>query len=53
MGARTPEQETVRVINDTLRASGMNETMTYSFAEPGDIERLRLPAEGWAWPWSF
>ena len=24
----------------------MNETMTYSFAEPGDIERLRLPAEG-------
>lgn len=46
VGARTPEQETVRVINDTLRASGMNETMTYSFAEPGDIERLRLPAEG-------
>lgn len=35
VGARTPEQETVRVINDTLRASGMNETMTYSFAEPG------------------
>ena len=34
------------MINDTLRASGMNETMTYSFAEPGDIERLRLPAEG-------
>lgn len=46
VGARTPEQETVCVINDTLRASGMNETMTYSFAEPGDIERLRLPAEG-------
>ena len=46
VGARTPEQETVRVINDTLRASGMNETMTSSFAEPGDIERLRLPAEG-------
>lgn len=46
VGARTPEQETVRVINDTLRASGMNETMTYSFAKPGDIERLRLPAEG-------
>lgn len=46
VGARTPEQETVRVINDALRASGMNETMTYSFAEPGDIERLRLPAEG-------
>ena len=46
VGARTPEQETLRTLNDTLRASGLNETMTYSFAEPGDIERLRLPAEG-------
>ncbi len=46
VGSRTPEQLTVRLVNDTLRASGLNETMTYSFAEPGDIERLRLPAEG-------
>ncbi len=34
------------MINDTLRASGMNETRLHSFAEPGDIERSRLPAEG-------
>ncbi len=46
VGTRTDEQQTRRLVNDTLRASGMNETMTYSFAEPGDIERLRLPAEG-------
>ncbi len=46
VGTRTPEQLVVRLLNDTLRASGMNETMTYSFAEPGDVERLRLPAEG-------
>ena len=46
VGARTAEQAVARRVNDTLRASGMNETMTYSFAEPGDIERLQLPAEG-------
>ena len=46
VGARTPEQETLRLVNAVLRASGLNETMTYSFAEPGDIERLRLPADG-------
>ena len=46
VGSRTDEQRTVALLNDTLRASGMNETMTYSFAEPGDIERLRLPGEG-------
>ena len=46
VGVRTDEQQARRLVNHTLRASGMNETMTYSFAEPGDIERLRLPAEG-------
>ena len=46
VGVRTDEQQTRRRVNDVLRAAGMNETMTYSFAEPGDIERLRLPAEG-------
>ncbi|MEY8461511.1 phenylalanine--tRNA ligase subunit beta [Eggerthellaceae bacterium 24-137] len=46
VGARTPEQQVVRRVNDVLRAAGLNETMTYSFAEPGDVERLRLPADG-------
>ncbi|MEC4175751.1 phenylalanine--tRNA ligase subunit beta [Adlercreutzia sp. R7] len=50
VGSRTPEQQTLRLLNDTLRASGMNETMTYSFAEPGDIERLQLPTEGLGLP---
>ena len=35
--------ETVRdIVNGALRASGMNETMTYSFAEPGDVEAARM-----------
>ena len=46
VGVRSVEELKLDVVNRTLRASGMNETMTYSFAEPGDIERLRLPAEG-------
>lgn len=46
VGTRTPAERTMDVINNTLRASGLNETMTYSFAEPGDLERLRLPADG-------
>lgn len=38
------EYDKVRAkINTTLRASGMNETMTYSFAEPSDVGKLRLP----------
>ena len=40
------EQHVKNKVNDTLRACGMNETMTYSFAEPSEIERLRLPLEG-------
>lgn len=40
VGVRTEEQRCVSLINDTLRACGMNETMTYSFAEPSDMERL-------------
>ncbi|HIW77259.1 MULTISPECIES: phenylalanine--tRNA ligase subunit beta [Gordonibacter] len=46
VGTRTPAERTMDTINHTLRASGLNETMTYSFAEPGDLERLRLPADG-------
>ena len=46
VGTRTPEQQVARRVNDVLRAAGLNETMTYSFAEPGDVERLGLPADG-------
>ncbi|WP_165055795.1 MULTISPECIES: phenylalanine--tRNA ligase subunit beta [unclassified Adlercreutzia] len=46
VGVRTDEQRKRDVINDTLRACGLNETMTYSFAEPGDLARLRMSPEG-------
>ena len=46
VGTRTQAEHVMDAINHTLRASGLNETMTYSFAEPGDLERLRLPADG-------
>ena len=45
VGVRTEEQRIALLVNDTLRACGMNETMTYSFAEPSDIERLRMKAD--------
>ena len=45
VGVRTEEQRIASLGNDTLRACGMNETMTYSFAEPSDIERLRMKAD--------
>ncbi|WP_165251738.1 phenylalanine--tRNA ligase subunit beta [Adlercreutzia sp. ZJ304] len=45
VGMRTKSQEISAKVNEVLRASGMNETMTYSFAEPGDMARLRLPED--------
>ena len=46
MGTRTTAEHVLDTVNDALRASGLNETMTYSFAEPGDLERLRMSADG-------
>ena len=46
VGTRTKAEHVLDTINRALRASGLNETMTYSFAEPGDLERLRMPADG-------
>ena len=43
-GARTAEQQRTAIINNTLRASGMNETMTYSFADPDELAKLRMDA---------
>lgn len=45
-GTRSDSEHVLDVVNDTMRASGLNETMTYSFAEPGDLERLRMNPEG-------
>ena len=45
-GTRTEAQCRMDVVNDTLRASGLNETMTYSFADPHELEQLRMPTDG-------
>ena len=45
-GTRTATAHVIDTINRTMTASGMNETMTYSFAEPTDLERLRMKADG-------
>lgn len=42
VGVREQSEIVRGVVNDTLRASGMNETMTYSFAEPGDVQALGM-----------
>ena len=42
VGALTSAQLLVRVLNRALTASGLNETTTYSFAEPTDLEKLRV-----------
>ncbi len=42
---RTKEQKLSTTLNNTLRACGLNETMTYSFADPKDLEKLRMDAK--------
>lgn len=42
LGELTREQKWRERIGATLRASGLNETMTYSFADPEDVRRLRM-----------
>ncbi len=46
VGTRSEDEIKLDIVNDTLRASGLNETMTYSFALPDDLECLRIPTEG-------
>lgn len=46
VGIRTEAQRLMDVVNNTMRASGLNETMTYSFADPHELEQLRMPTEG-------
>lgn len=46
LGERTEAQRTMDKVNNTLRACGLNETMTYSFGDPHELEQLRMPTEG-------
>ncbi|MBE6466359.1 phenylalanine--tRNA ligase subunit beta [Denitrobacterium detoxificans] len=47
IGKRTWEEQVTAKLHLTMRASGVNETQTYAFANPTDMERLRMvPAEG-------
>ena len=46
LGVRTQKERKMSKLNTALRACGLNETMTYSFANPEDIDTLRLPKEG-------
>ncbi len=43
VGGLTPEQKWRERAVATLRAAGLNETMTYAFADPGDLERCDMP----------
>ncbi len=52
VGTRSQMEHVSDTVNDVMRASGLNETMTYSFAEPGDLDRLRMATRGWASRWS-
>ena len=40
IGGLTREQKLHREINQTMRACGLNETMTYPFSDPADLEKL-------------
>ena len=46
VGALTEDQLLARVVNRTMTAAGLNETTTYSFADPTELEKLRMPSEG-------
>ena len=45
IGELTREQRWRERVGETLRASGLNETMTYSFTDPADIAALRHEVE--------
>lgn len=45
IGVRTIEEQKQNIINNCLRACGLNETMTYSFADPSEMKKLRMDSE--------
>lgn len=46
IGGLTRDQRLTRKVGQILRACGMNETMNFSFAAPGDLEKINMTAEG-------
>lgn len=46
LGGLTEEQARLRRIGASLRASGLNETVSYAFVPEDDLERLRMSEEG-------
>ena len=42
IGRLTARQRWLRRIDATMRAAGLNETMTYSFIDPADLGRVRM-----------
>lgn len=46
IGGLTHEQRLLRRVGAILRSCGLNETTTYSFAAPGDLEKTRMSTEG-------
>lgn len=40
VGRRSIAEQKIQIIHSTLRASGLNETMTYSFAEPQEVNEF-------------
>ncbi|MBQ6454079.1 MAG: phenylalanine--tRNA ligase subunit beta, partial [Coriobacteriales bacterium] len=45
IGGRNHEQALSYRVGAALRACGMNETITYSFVDPSDLDKLRMPQE--------
>ena len=46
IGGLTREQRLTRKVGQILRSCGLNETMNFSFAAPGDLEKIDMSAEG-------
>lgn len=46
IGGLTREQQLTRKVGQILRACGLNETTTFGFAAPGDLEKIHMSADG-------
>ena len=46
IGGLTHEQQLARKVGQILRACGLNETTTFGFAAPGDLEKIHMSADG-------
>lgn len=50
IGGLTHRQQQIRKVGRVLRSCGLNETMNFSFAAPGDLERIGMGEEGLGCP---